>query len=496
MTQVETGASSDGRMSRGEFLTKSALGGAMLVGGSLATGVGSALAAPKPPYLGYRVGDQAADISGPDQYNRAAKLSGLLGSWVLVDLCPWWCGPCKESADRTRAFLDAVNAEGNPQGLTLKLFSVCLQNNNQSPSVQLDAEQWAVAWGFEKRESVIHCAGDPKSNLLTLVTTYGAANGNPAPGYPTYVLVDPSGKIRLYQAFADLDAIEANIAQLSNTTLTSGPWGPIPAPGEILAANLPYDPQLVSGTVAYTLGGGSAVANSVSMPYAGADFSLDDEEEPAEADNFNFALDDPKSVTIDLKLADPTQTIDPNSPIRLSFATQFAHTYQRAGEPSANTGVLVWDQNAYDPNWQQTNPNNPPGLIAYSSQNMATNNTPDGSGFGFPSFRIADLTPSGYYTGLANFVQAIVSFSRTQPYAASNTLQADVNNSATLSAATKASVASSLTGARGKMAQRDFVGAAAAMSAAATTLRSASANNGLQDTADWIAAHVSWLATH
>jgi hypothetical protein len=256
------------------------------------------------------------------------------------------------------------------------------------------------------------------------------------PGYPTYVLVDPNGKIRLYQPGADLDAIEATIAHLSNTKLTSGPWGPIPAPREILAANLPYNPRLVSGTVAYTPGGGSAIANSVSMPYAGADFSLHDEQKP-ETDAFNFALADPKLVTIDLKLADPTRTIDPNSPISLSFATQFAHTYERAGEPSDNTGVLVWDQNAYDPNWQQTNPNNPPGLIAYSTQNIATTDASDGSGFGFPSFRIADLTPSGYYTGLANFVQASVSFSRTQPYAASNTLQADVNNSATLSAATQ-----------------------------------------------------------
>jgi hypothetical protein len=483
-------------MSRGEFLTKSAVSGAMLVGGLLATGAGSALAAPKPQYLGYRVGDRAADISGPDQYNHAAKLSELLGSWVLVDLCPWLCGPCKESADRTRAFLDAVNAQGNPQGLTLKLFSVCLQNETMGASVQFDAEKWAMTWGFEKRESVLHCAGDPASNLLTLSTKYGAANGNPAPGYPTYVLVDPNGYIRLYQAFADLDAIEATIAQLSNTTLTSGPWGPIPAPGEILTPNTPYNPQLLSGTVAYMLGSGSAVANSVSIPYAGTDFSLDDEETP-ESDDPQFAIDDPKVVTITLTLADPSQTIDPNSPIRLSFATQFAHTSQRAGEPSDDWALLVFDQNAYDPNWQRSNPGSPPGLIAYGPPNIAApTNAPDGSGFGFPSFTIADLTPSGYYTGKASLVQAFVPFSRTEPYAASNTLQADVNNSTTLSAATKTAVTASLTAGRGKMTKRDFVGAAAAMAAAATTLTSASADSGLQDTADWIAEHVSWLAAN
>src|SRR5436189_191229 len=83
-----------------------------LLGGALTSGAGSALAATKPQYFGYRVGDQAADISGPDQYSRAAKLSGLLGSWVLVDLCPWWCVPCKEVAYETRAFTDAINGEG------------------------------------------------------------------------------------------------------------------------------------------------------------------------------------------------------------------------------------------------------------------------------------------------------------------------------------------------------------------------------------------------
>jgi hypothetical protein len=79
------------------------------------------------------------------------------------------------------------------------------------------------------------------------------------------------------------------------------------------------------------------------------------------------------------------------------------------------------------------------------------------------------------------------------PFAASSALQTDVTNNATLSDATKNSVAASLSDGRDKMTKRDFVGAASAMTAAATTLRNASAAN---ETADWIAAHVAWLAAH
>jgi hypothetical protein len=84
------------------------------------------------------------------------------------------------------------------------------------------------------------------------------------------------------------------------------------------------------------------------------------------------------------------------------------------------------------------------------------------------------------------------------PYACATSiaLQSDVNDSAALSTTTKTAVTSSLTGGCGKLTKRDFVGATSALAAAATTLRSASADPSLQDTADCIATHVSWLAAH
>jgi hypothetical protein len=70
-----------------------------------------------------------------------------------------------------------------------------------------------------------------------------------------------------------------------------------------------------------------------------------------------------------------------------------------------------------------------------------------------------------------------------------------VNADASLSSTTKSSVTSELQGGRSKMANRDF-GAAKLTAKAAAELQSASAAAGLQDRANWMSAHVAWLASH
>src|SRR4051794_6448466 len=121
----------EGRMGRGEFLAKSAAGGALLVGAGLATGAAPAAAATKAKTAkpkGYAIGDVAADIEGHDQYGKTGRLRSLRGRWVLIDLCPWWCHPCILSARNHRAFQRYLTS----QDVKLEVFSVVVDNEDES----------------------------------------------------------------------------------------------------------------------------------------------------------------------------------------------------------------------------------------------------------------------------------------------------------------------------------------------------------------------------
>jgi hypothetical protein len=115
--------------------------------------------------------------------------------------------------------------------------------------------------------------------------------------------------------------------------------------------------------------------------------------------------------------------------------------------------------------------------------------------------RTSQKSPKGVVVGVGELGRerdahrAAVQLPETMPYACATSiaLQSDVNDSAALSTTTKTAVTSSLTGGCGKLTKRDFVGATSALAAAATTLRSASADPSLQDTADWI-GHARLLA--
>jgi thiol-disulfide isomerase/thioredoxin len=166
--------------------------------------------------LGYRIHDTAVQISAPDQQNNVASLTDCLdgAAWVWIDICAGWCAPCMETAKRTPSFLAHVNG----QGLKLKVFSVLTDSGNMAPSAQRDADRWANR--FNLTDPVVHCGGDPDSDLRELVSRYALANGSTSPGYPTSVLVDPKGVIRYYQLGIDFALLQSHLAQYSGQTLS------------------------------------------------------------------------------------------------------------------------------------------------------------------------------------------------------------------------------------------------------------------------------------
>jgi hypothetical protein len=168
--------------------------------------------------VGYRIGDKAADIKGPDQQNKQVSLlNDCLGGgnhWVLIDVSAGWCGACETLATEIQAFVASVNNQGVP----LKLFSVLADGFGMEASRAIDADAWALKYNMT--DSVLQCAGLRTSDLLQLPARYALLNGSDEPGYPTLVLIDPKGVVRHYQASRLLEDIGKSLASLSGHSLS------------------------------------------------------------------------------------------------------------------------------------------------------------------------------------------------------------------------------------------------------------------------------------
>ena len=222
-------------MDRRSFIRRSFGAGALLATGQLALESSTVSAAA--PATGFQVGQVIPKLRAFDQYDRAASLRDNSDRWTLLDVCPWWCQPCRESAAHHAAF----SAYMNEQGIPFQVLTVLTANLFGGASNRDDAERWAVVFGLE-RDVVLHCAGDETSPLRQIVLQLWQANQpqfGPA-AYPTYAILDPSGVIRHYQLGAGLNALQSALAELTASTLT-GEWNgpPTELRGLARAAVLP-----------------------------------------------------------------------------------------------------------------------------------------------------------------------------------------------------------------------------------------------------------------
>jgi thiol-disulfide isomerase/thioredoxin len=141
----------------------------------------------KQPGVGYNKGDLAPELKLTDQNDNPVSLAEYRGKNVLLLFSAMWCGPCQAAAQISEAFVDRLNAKGEPT----ELVEVLVENLYGDPSETIDAVDWAEA--FDLSTPVLSSGGDYKSPAITQFFEYSRRYGGPA--YPTTVLISPHGRI-------------------------------------------------------------------------------------------------------------------------------------------------------------------------------------------------------------------------------------------------------------------------------------------------------------
>lgn len=240
-------------------------------------------------------------ITGRNAFGGTSRSTELRGSWVLVDLCPWWCGPCLSSAAHQTEFIRYLRGAG----IDLRMLAVVVEDSDNRPANRFDAERWAARFGLNS-EIVLHCDGDATSPLRDLFTQFAAPTGA-TPGYPTYVLLDPAGVIRGYFTTSDLNVIQAALATLTRKQL-SRTW-PV---GNEVRDRLP-DSRVATVQVTGRLLSGATIDNSAELGENGDAEGADVYVGPL-GRGLGPVLD-----SFDTAVFVRTGPLDPDTPITLSY---------------------------------------------------------------------------------------------------------------------------------------------------------------------------------
>ena len=147
----------------------------------------------RPP--GYVPGEQLASVEAQNQDGVTENLRDGLDNktFVLVDVCAGWCGPCRQFAQDTE---EAIAALAAVHGIRLKLATVLMEGvNGGQASDQLDAQNWKNV--NDLTGSVLHGGGTFQSDLSRAAAWFLYENDNLVPNgaFPTHLLVDQKGKI-------------------------------------------------------------------------------------------------------------------------------------------------------------------------------------------------------------------------------------------------------------------------------------------------------------
>ncbi|WP_410221040.1 redoxin family protein [Pedobacter sp.] len=141
-------------------------------------------------------GDLFFDFEAKDLNNKVYRISNFKGKYILLDFTETYCGPCILSAD-------ALNALNTKYADSLQIISFYAEKNKavMQEGIKRDQPKWLCIW-------------DGKGSDSEITLKYGVS------GYPTFVLIDPEGKIvSRFSGFGKNDDGSSNLEKEINRFL-------------------------------------------------------------------------------------------------------------------------------------------------------------------------------------------------------------------------------------------------------------------------------------
>jgi peroxiredoxin len=136
------------------------------------------------PPLG--AGDRAPDFELQETATgKPRRLSEFRGKWVLLDFWATWCGPCHKAMEKLRAFL---TKHGATLGERAQIIAISLDEERASAQQMMQARGWDAL--------ALHLWAGADAFDSPIAQAFGVNS------IPSYVLIDPDGKVAHNAALA------------------------------------------------------------------------------------------------------------------------------------------------------------------------------------------------------------------------------------------------------------------------------------------------------
>ena len=149
------------------------------------------------------VGGAFPDVTARDETNALFQLSAQRGQVVLLNFSAAWCAPCQTAASFEAQLAQTLDAQIGASNWLL--VDALFQDAGRALTDVADANSWRDVSGTP----AVALHGDAGATLQNLVTGLGIVN------IPTYVVVDPDGKVgTVLEGFTQNDVLSDAVAKV------------------------------------------------------------------------------------------------------------------------------------------------------------------------------------------------------------------------------------------------------------------------------------------